>query len=111
MGFVLVGGILVANYLRRPLTDRRSNMPTFLINGLAGAGGGLVRCLYGFTMSDNPLPWSWKRMGGSILSGFIGGVALPEPITAAITGWAASEVIHKAARKIKAKQKLPENTI
>ena len=90
-------------------------MPIFLIYGLAGVGGGLARCLYGYTMSEDPLPWSWKRMGGSMLSGFIGGVAralcpFPEPMTAALAGWAASEVLHKAQRKIReAKRKLPDN--
>lgn len=86
-------------------------MPTFLINGLAGAGGGLVRCVYGFTLSDDRTPWSWKRFGGSIMSGFMGGVALPEPVTAALAGWTASEILHKAARKVKKKPKLPENTL
>jgi len=86
-------------------------MPTFLINGLVGAGGGLARCVYGYTMSDNPLPWSWKRCGGSMLSGFVGGIVTSEPMTAALAGWAASELLHKAARKIKNKRKLPENTI
>lgn len=84
-------------------------MPTMVINGLCGAGGGLVRSISGWFLTDDREKFSWKRLGGSIMSGFIGGIKMPEPISAATMGWVASEAFHKLRRKMQTK-KLPENS-
>lgn len=78
-------------------------MPIIVINGLCGAGGGLVRSIYGWCTKEKRDKFSWRRLGGSIISGFVAGMAAPEPITAAALGWAGSEAIHKARRKLEAR--------
>jgi len=81
-------------------------MPVMVVNGLCGAGGGLVRSLLGWAKSKSK--FQWKRVTESIVEGFVSGMFMPEPITAAIAGYAGSSIMGKIAR-IPTARKLPEN--
>ena len=71
-------------------------MPTFLLSGLCGAGGGLVRSLLGWARGR--AKFQIKRVVESVIEGFVGGLVAPEPLSAAIAGYAASSAIGKVVR-------------
>jgi len=81
-------------------------MPTFVINGLAGAAGGLARSLLGWARSRTKFRIKW--VVGSIVAGFIAGAVLPDPMTAAIAGYAGSDAAVKVWG-IPPRRKLPRN--
>ena len=81
-------------------------MPPIVISGLAGAGGGLVRSLLGW--AKNKDKFEPKRIVESLVEGFLAGMFLPDPMSAAVAGYGGSDLIGKLIR-IPAKRKLPEN--
>ena len=81
-------------------------MPIMVISGLCGAGGAAVRSLLGWAKGKDK--FEWKRITESVVEGFLAGMFVPEPISAAVMGYAGSSVIGKAIR-IPQRKKLPEN--
>jgi len=89
-------------------------MAPLITNGIIGAGIAGIRCLSGYLLSKEKTKWDWKRFGGAVLSGFIGGAVggtvYPDPTIAGTSGWVTSEVAHKVYRKIKDRKRSVEGT-